>query len=94
MCSLGCSRLTSSTQQFESALSDYFPTTLSADLSANHEAKMARQAVLNSVEEKTTGYITREKLVAFLRARYPNVSSVDEFDIKVRLTHVKSSKFP
>jgi len=43
---------------------------------------MARQPKHNVVEEKTSGYITRKKLEAFLQERYPNVSSIDEFDIK------------
>jgi hypothetical protein len=51
---------------------------------------MARQPVHNVVEERTSGYITRKKLELFLQAKYPNVLSVDEFDIKVRLAPVKA----
>lgn len=44
---------------------------------------MDRQPVLNVVEERTSGYITRKTLESFLQARYPNVASLDEFHIKV-----------
>jgi hypothetical protein len=47
---------------------------------------MARQPVHNVVEERTSGYITRKKLETFLQARYPHVSSVVDFDIRVRLS--------
>ena len=47
---------------------------------------MARPPTHNVVEEKTSGYLTRQTLEAFLPERYPHVSSIDEFDIKVRLT--------
>ncbi|KAI4920427.1 hypothetical protein J4E85_009194 [Alternaria conjuncta] len=42
---------------------------------------MPRQPVHNVVEEKTSGYITKEKLEIFLHDRFPDVSPMDEFAI-------------
>jgi len=47
---------------------------------------MTRQPIHNVVEERTSGYITREKLETFLQKKYPDVSSVDEFAIEVCLS--------
>jgi len=43
---------------------------------------MTRQRIHNVVEERTSGYITREKLETFLQKKYPDVSSVKEFAIE------------
>jgi hypothetical protein len=43
---------------------------------------MARHPKHNVVEARTSGYITREKLETFLKAKF-KVSSLTEFDIKV-----------
>lgn len=43
---------------------------------------MTRHPVLNVVEERTSGYITQEKLEEFLKARF-QVSLLDDFHIRV-----------